>query len=169
MTSELTYGTLIFYEDLLVNSEHLSSANLICPNLWLLVLSFSIRISILKQLFKGFFLIERMCQKMDSQKLTQKVWWSIKGLVVDLSILFLWVFQFMEGHKRLSWLFSGNLLAMLWKIFAWPFRFFQWLLRPWFFRFAWSKFHYITISSNLRQFKTKRQMKNTTKLVPFLL
>ena len=33
MTSELTYGTLFFYEDLLVNSRHLSSANLICPNL----------------------------------------------------------------------------------------------------------------------------------------
>ena len=32
MTSELTYGTLIFYEDLLVNSVHLSSANLVCPN-----------------------------------------------------------------------------------------------------------------------------------------
>ena len=32
MTSELTYGILIFYEDLLVNSVHLSSANLVCPN-----------------------------------------------------------------------------------------------------------------------------------------
>ena len=73
MTSELTYGTLIFYEDLLVISVHLSSANLIWPNSWLLVQSFWYRISILKLLFKGFFFTERMCQKIDSPKLTQKV------------------------------------------------------------------------------------------------
>ena len=32
ITSEFTHGTLIFYEYLLVNSVHLNSANLICPN-----------------------------------------------------------------------------------------------------------------------------------------
>ena len=37
---------------------------------------------------------------------------SIKGLVVNLSLLFLWLFQFMEGRKRLSRLFSDNLPAM---------------------------------------------------------
>ena len=36
----------------------------------------------------GPFLIDRMCHKIDSPNLTQKLW-SIKGLVGDLSILFL--------------------------------------------------------------------------------
>ena len=59
-----------FYEDLLVNSVHLSSAKLIRPHSWLIVLSFWFRISILKTLFLGFFLIDRMCLKL-------KDWWSI--------------------------------------------------------------------------------------------
>ena len=53
-----------------------------------------------------------MRYKIDGPNVTQKVWWSIDGLVVDLPILFLVVFQIMEGHKRLSQLFSGNLAAV---------------------------------------------------------
>ena len=62
-----------FYEHLLVNSVHLSSAKLICPHSRLLVLSFWFRISILKTLFSGFFLLDRMCHKIDSPNITQKV------------------------------------------------------------------------------------------------
>ena len=49
MTSELTYGTLNFMNIYLleVNSMHLSSGKHICPNFWLLVLSFWFRILIL--------------------------------------------------------------------------------------------------------------------------
>ena len=36
----------------------------------------------------GFFLIDRMCHIIESPNLTQKVLRSIKGLVIDLSILF---------------------------------------------------------------------------------
>ena len=50
MPSELTYGTLNFINIywLKINSVHLSSAKLICPNSWVLVLSFWLRISIFR-------------------------------------------------------------------------------------------------------------------------
>ena len=50
-----------------------------------------------------------MSHKNYSPNLAQKAWLFIKGLIVNLSILFLKLFRFMEGHKRL---FCGNLPAM---------------------------------------------------------
>ena len=52
-----------------------------------------------------------MSYKNDSPNLTQKVQWFIKGLVVNLSIFS--YFSSMEGHRRLSRLFFGDLPDML--------------------------------------------------------
>ena len=53
MTSQLSYWTLNFLNiyGLKINSVHLSSAKLIRPNFWVLVLSFRFRASSLKKLF----------------------------------------------------------------------------------------------------------------------
>ena len=56
------------------------------------------------------------------------------------------------------------MLVFLYKIFAWPMLLFEWVLRPWLFRFVWYKFSsHAQVSGaelKLRQFTTKSQMES---------
>ena len=62
---------------------------LVVPNIHTLILEFLISNVNFEKAVLGLFLIYLTRHKIDSLNLTQKDEWSIKGLVVDLSILFL--------------------------------------------------------------------------------